>query len=1662
MALGERLGGAHVDIDANADPFYREMDKMDRKADAAAREARRKIDRQLKNLKFDAAFVLATKKAEAEAKRLEKKYSNQNWHVDIDVSKLKDVYMPKIKAILDDIEVPDTLEDVHFDVEIGNKHHVKEELDDIAEDREVEFDPEVNSPSKYATQAVLAMVGRPRTVEFYTKLNSGALTKVASSLAALSGMRMLTNQTDSLVNLVKNLDKSIPRLSALSVGIGLVGNGLISLTSNASALLTNVGQMAGAALALPSLFAGAAIGITTMVVGLKDISNRLPGISGMMDDLTKNMQNSFWEGALNGVSNFIDTAFADFSDGLITTSKATGEFTGQLADSFAKAFDTKAINTMFDNLNKSIQITTDTTGDLANIFRVLGESGSQYLPRMASWVGDLTGKFSNWLSDIEKTGRLNEIIDTGVERIKGLGNVLLYSGQIIARVGKIAEESGAVSINSMADALGRAADVVGREPFKSNLTRVFTSAHTAIDQITSKSGPAFTNLMKTMSHTIPDILSNLAPAVGNLLDGLFKGLDSSGFQKGLSQMFKGIGEGVSGFSKFLPDIISNFGSLGSVIGTLAKSFLPLLGQWLSSLTNVFATLAPVIQPLIPLLTSFTNVLAKAFNPAVLATLLAFGPGLRMVSAGMTALAATSLPVLAKLGAGFTALVTGSGKAGKAIRGLSTVATASLGLLMKPLGATFSGVAKIADMKFGTNLASSFSKTAGAATAASSATTAAATATGAAAASTSKASGLFSKMGGALKIAGTAAVGLLGPIGIAGATIVAAAGGALLLANNMYKTSVDTSLAAQQLQSFKSATENIRGSELDKLLSTGWGPWTSEVNTAQEAYQKFGKTAAATASSLSKGIESNHDIKSYKNDIEQLDQIIAGMVASGNISGAKTMYEGFRSELRNAGGDVAYFENRMTAANQAFADQGIKIKSTTGYYEDLTGRYQEAINNQKNLELATRSQTEKMADYAGKYKLYNEEIFSANTNIRNALNQYEDLQITDATGAIISMSEAFSAAEYSSAGLTNSYEGFKQAMVTGTRPMRDYGSALESIIQNDLAAIQSGKQRGMSMSELTDLSGELYDSFLELAGGDEQLKAQLATLAKENGLYPAEEAAEALSGAYETTIKTIGDTQMAITKLANGKYVVNVDGQEILATNQQVEDLGIKVEKLPDGSFMVNGTEHLPASWGGDLQGYLEALEKKREMQVDLTFNANTNAIETSMGILNKIGKDKAIEMNVSANTGPADTEIRGWVLGKKNTKMDVNVDANTASAQQGILALSQTKNAVQVPVDADTGRAMTTINDLPYHFNSNPISFPVDADTTQAASKISGFALGALSQYNIKMGTSADTSGADIQIGNFTASAGSGKYSVGIPLQTKVVADTFFGADGVVSNINTNFRGWISTATSYGSDWAVAATGIAQFANSQFGYVNTGAVQTSNWAQAALRVLSFTNQQTGFVGAGSVLRSTWTAAAGVVRNFTNAQTGFVGASSVQRGGWTAAPNGIRNYVNGMSASIRVGTVMAGGALSGAYALAARVSSIVAKIRTTSNNGNIFPGLQHFANGGFNRENHLAMIAQAGTRVWAEPETGGEAYIPLALSKRTRSQEILQRTAELLDMTQPVPKSRAFADGGIESNRRPFSSANKDVKVYMSVANGDKMDEEQFGRAVSRELANRLT
>lgn len=102
----------------------------------------------------------------------------------------------------------------------------------------------------------------------------------------------------------------------------------------------------------------------------------------------------------------------------------------------------------------------------------------------------------------------------------------------------------------------------------------------------------------------------------------------------------------------------------------------------------------------------------------------------------------------------------------------------------------------------------------------------------------------------------------------------------------------------------------------------------------------------------------------------------------------------------------------------------------------------------------------------------------------------------------------------------------------------------------------------------------------------------------------------------------------------------------------------------------------------------------------------------------------------------------------------------------------------------------------------------------------------------------------------------------------------------------------------------------------------------------------------------------------------------------------------------------------------------------------SADGNLF----YYKDGGLS-ENHIAQLVHGGdVRVWKEPETGGEAYIPLAASKRGRSTNILKSVADIFGLD-VIPRS-AFGGGvgmsedtmaaaverGVKAGRTPSAAA----------------------------------
>ncbi len=114
-------------------------------------------------------------------------------------------------------------------------------------------------------------------------------------------------------------------------------------------------------------------------------------------------------------------------------------------------------------------------------------------------------------------------------------------------------------------------------------------------------------------------------------------------------------------------------------------------------------------------------------------------------------------------------------------------------------------------------------------------------------------------------------------------------------------------------------------------------------------------------------------------------------------------------------------------------------------------------------------------------------------------------------------------------------------------------------------------------------------------------------------------------------------------------------------------------------------------------------------------------------------------------------------------------------------------------------------------------------------------------------------------------------------------------------------------------------------------------------------------------------------------------------------------------------------------------------------------------IEAYAGGGI-RENHVAQIARAGAmRLWAEPETGGETYLPHAEAKRARAEQLMSETASIFGGAY-IPRS------AMQSARTGGGSA-PSISVPVSVVGSPGMNEEQLAarvearviRAIERKL-----
>jgi phage-related protein len=550
---------------------------------------------------------------------------------------------------------------VDFEIDSASKAKALAELAVVSaevHDMTADIRVDVDGPSKLKSDVELAELAHGRSVSFRPEVDNAAFVKVASALAILSGAHVYSLKIEGVADLLGSLDTMVPKLGGVAVGVAQITSAAFAGAGDILSLAGGLSELSGFAFALPGVFTGLAIGLGLTSIALKDMKKALPDVYAEWQNVKDTITKDFWSGAGTGIRELANV----YMPQLEGTAKAVGTFWGDLAHSLAQPLQT-ALPGMFQNLNDSIAITASHTGSFAGIITTLGTVGSAQLPRLATFVGDVGDKFNTWLAAKQATGELQGYIDTAIQALKDLGNIIVQAGRIFGGLMAAASAGGGATLASLGDGLKSIADTINSPAFQAALIGTFQAAHDAISNLAQTAGPAFKNLLLTLAQTLQFILPMVGSAVGTLVSGLATALADPAIQQGLQSFFIGLSGAVKELSPAFVGLAQGIGPILGLLGQFADTLAPIFVGAMQAIGPLVNALIGPISSLSAMLGSvFANVLSQ-LEPIILQVAQAFGSfmtngGIDAISQILGALA----PVAITLAGAFAQLFTAGLKA----------------------------------------------------------------------------------------------------------------------------------------------------------------------------------------------------------------------------------------------------------------------------------------------------------------------------------------------------------------------------------------------------------------------------------------------------------------------------------------------------------------------------------------------------------------------------------------------------------------------------------------------------------------------------------------------------------------------------------------------------------------------------------------------------------------------------------------------------------------------------------------------------------------------------------------------------------------------------------------------------------------------------------------
>lgn len=499
------------------------------------------------------------------------------------------------------IKVGSAFIEVHADFK-----HAQKEIKDFrkkAEKEEVELGVAANTA---AASSQIAYAARDRLVALHVK--AVGIPQVEKSLARLSGLRVITDNVTDLGKALANLDKSAPKVANVATVVTNLAAAIGAGSSNILGIAGSVASIAPAVLAVPGMFAGAAIGVGVLTAALKDGAEVLSELQGPLGNLQDTISSNFWGKAAEPIKELVYTLLPAYSGKLNEVASEMGELAAYSAGALQEALGSGVLNELLDNLIASIDQLKPAIKPIIDAFIALGLTGSAYLPILSSWLSQLAIDFNDFTQAAAADGRLTKWIDTGIKNLQHLGEVVGHTSMIFYGLYTAARDAGGASLESLAAGLSRISDVVNGPVFQKGLTTFFEGAHAGMAGLGQAMGPIGSLFEQLVPHLakVMEISGNLA---GSVLGALAEGLEKANVGESLVVMFEGISKGVEAILPAMPALTGAFGKWLETIGKVMEILGPVFGAAIEALAPVFESLLDAVLPV-------AEVLAGALTDAI--------------------------------------------------------------------------------------------------------------------------------------------------------------------------------------------------------------------------------------------------------------------------------------------------------------------------------------------------------------------------------------------------------------------------------------------------------------------------------------------------------------------------------------------------------------------------------------------------------------------------------------------------------------------------------------------------------------------------------------------------------------------------------------------------------------------------------------------------------------------------------------------------------------------------------------------------------------------------------------------------------------------------------------------------------------------------------------